>query len=521
MSMTDEELISLAKDLTNIVFDESLPDDERDLAEDTLEEIEDDAIAAALRKFRQGTSKLVTLTGDLLDGIRDLGGPPSPKLAQIADRLGALHAAVHDAEGMRTTWESSEEFAEVFHDEDELPPTGIATSLPPRPQGVTALSVFKPVNSRKFPQLADEYIQFFLAQDYKSESARKDVEKQAKFALKHKQRYVDVGAPLAIPWWFVAGIHMLESSFNFTRHLHNGDSLKARTFRVPAGRPVAGNPPFTWEESARDALTGERLNDQADWSLARALYRWEAYNGFGYRRRSVPTPYLWSFSNVYTKGKFVGDGVFSANAKSQQVGAAVFLKGLLDLQEVDLGVETVPEGEGDAVESDLADADAALAAELPNIDGVIATNPDFKTFFETRAPDVTDFKWHEFFVKGGSHSIPTDPAFGLNTDPPFDLWENVLPLARVLQRIRQEIGHPMVLTSVYRSDAYNNAIPGSASNSQHLYFKAADFKVPGHGNSSDWFAAARRLRDQGVFSGGLGLYNTFVHVDVRGHNTTW
>ena len=42
--------------------------------------------------------------------------------------------------------------------------------------------------------------------------------------------------------------------------------------------------------------------------MARILYRWEAYNGFGSRRQGINTPYLWAFSNHYTKGKYVADG---------------------------------------------------------------------------------------------------------------------------------------------------------------------------------------------------------------------
>ena len=60
------------------------------------------------------------------------------------------------------------------------------------------------------------------------------------------------------------------------------------------------------------------------------LHRLEAYNGFGYRRSGRASPYLWSFSNLFTSGKFVADGRFDQKAKSQQCGAAVMLK-LLDL----------------------------------------------------------------------------------------------------------------------------------------------------------------------------------------------
>ena len=50
--------------------------------------------------------------------------------------------------------------------------------------------------------------------------------------------------------------------------------------------------------------------------------------GFGYRSRDVATPYLWSYSQHYTKGRFVADHVFNPNAVSKQAGAAVLLKAL-------------------------------------------------------------------------------------------------------------------------------------------------------------------------------------------------
>jgi lysozyme family protein len=133
-----------------------------------------------------------------------------------------------------------------------------------------------------------------------------------------------------VPWFFIAVTHALESSFNFRAHLHNGDfPLSSRTRQVPAGRPLKWLPPSDWESSAVDALRLMGFAGQGDWSLERTLYRLEAYNGFGYRRIGVPTPYLWSFSQHYDRGKFVADGKFSRTARSQQCGAAVMLK-LLD-----------------------------------------------------------------------------------------------------------------------------------------------------------------------------------------------
>jgi lysozyme family protein len=146
----------------------------------------------------------------------------------------------------------------------------------------------------------------------------------------NRRRYEKVGKTLKMPWYVVAVIHNMEAGMNFTRHLHNGDPLTARTTHVPAGRPQTGRPPFTWEQSAIDALAGQGFDRWRDWSIAGILYKLEGYNGWGYRDRhpQVRSPYLWSFSNHYSRGKYVADGRFSPTAVSAQCGAAVLLKRL-------------------------------------------------------------------------------------------------------------------------------------------------------------------------------------------------
>jgi lysozyme family protein len=142
----------------------------------------------------------------------------------------------------------------------------------------------------------------------------------------HKGRYMNAGKPHGVPWFVVGVIHMLEGSGNFHTHLHNGDPLTARTVHVPKGRPKTGTPPFTWEESASDALVSDHLGTWKNWSLPGTLFALERFNGFGYRPKKIHSPYLWSFSNQYAKGKFVADGAFSPTAVSQQCGAAVLLR---------------------------------------------------------------------------------------------------------------------------------------------------------------------------------------------------
>jgi lysozyme family protein len=206
-------------------------------------------------------------------------------------------------------------------------PEPVAIDAPPEPD--------KPLSKAKdYASLQDEYGRLYRKLSVRAE--RSDaVEWHLAMIRKSKARYESVGEQTGVPWYFIAVTHGLEASFNFRAHLHNGDfPLSSRTRQVPAGRPTKWLPPSDWESSAKDALRLLGFTGQKDWSLTRTLYRLEAYNGFGYRGYGVPTPYLWSFSNHYDRGKYVADGKFSFSARSQQCGSAVLLKMLADAGEL-------------------------------------------------------------------------------------------------------------------------------------------------------------------------------------------
>jgi lysozyme family protein len=190
------------------------------------------------------------------------------------------------------------------------------------------------IKAKDYVSLRDEYGRLFRNLSVR-ETRSESVDWHLAMIRKSKARYESVGEQTGVPWYFIAVTHGLEASFNFRAHLHNGDfPLSSRTRQVPAGRPTKWLPPSDWESSAKDALRLLGFTGQKDWSLERTLYRLEAYNGFGYRGYGVPTPYLWSFSNHYDRGKYVADGKFSYTARSQQCGAAVMLKMLADAKEL-------------------------------------------------------------------------------------------------------------------------------------------------------------------------------------------
>jgi lysozyme family protein len=138
-----------------------------------------------------------------------------------------------------------------------------------------------------------------------------------------KQRYQAISATTRVPWFVIAVIHEREASQSFSANIAQGDPWSRVSVHVPAGRG-----PFTsFEAAAVDALTkcAPFAARWGDWSLGGALTLLEQYNGLGYARRDLPSPYIWASTNQYVKGKFVADHNFDPNAVDHQLGCAALL----------------------------------------------------------------------------------------------------------------------------------------------------------------------------------------------------
>lgn len=136
---------------------------------------------------------------------------------------------------------------------------------------------------------------------------------------------------LFVPWEIIATIHFMETSLRFNRHLHNGDPLTDRTVRVPSGKPEIGEPPFTWEESAFDAISDFYYIDKVNnyWGANSTLEFLERWNGLGYRKKKLYSPYLWAGTNLESDKIYVEDGkIEENNSKSSRIGCYPILKEL-------------------------------------------------------------------------------------------------------------------------------------------------------------------------------------------------
>ena len=89
-------------------------------------------------------------------------------------------------------------------------------------------------------------------------------------------------------------------------------------------------------------------------------------------------------------------------------------------------------------------------------------------------------------------------------------------LVEILQQIRDHFGRAVTINSGFRTAAKNKSV-GGAANSQHLYGMAADITVKGVSPSRVAAFAETLLPN----TGGIGIYGTFCHVDVRATKSRW
>ena len=110
-----------------------------------------------------------------------------------------------------------------------------------------------------------------------------------------------------------------------------------------------------------------------------------------------------------------------------------------------------------------------------------------------------NFKLSEFECKGGSHQVVVDSE-----------------LIEKLQELRDELGYPLIINSAYRNKEYNQKVGGSPK-SQHLKGTAVDISL----NNIPYTADEVEMIAELIGFDGIGKYDTFVHLDVRGYPARW
>jgi len=119
-----------------------------------------------------------------------------------------------------------------------------------------------------------------------------------------------------------------------------------------------------------------------------------------------------------------------------------------------------------------------------------------------------NFRPQEFYCKCGRCSgEPPDPAATRH-------------LAWVLQQIRDLVNVPIKINSAYRCPSHNQRV-GGAPQSKHKLGIAADLNPRGLSPDELHEAIEDLVRSTRIPEGGLGLYDTFVHYDIRPTKARW
>lgn len=105
-------------------------------------------------------------------------------------------------------------------------------------------------------------------------------------------------------------------------------------------------------------------------------------------------------------------------------------------------------------------------------------------------------------------------------DFPQEVIKNLYELAKNLEVIRAFYNKPIKVNSGYRSPQHNKNVGGSPK-SQHVLGKAADIVIDGITPKELAQGIKVLIENNKISEGGIGIYDTFTHYDIRGTKARW
>lgn len=107
--------------------------------------------------------------------------------------------------------------------------------------------------------------------------------------------------------------------------------------------------------------------------------------------------------------------------------------------------------------------------------------PNETVYEEVRPAPPGDLRLSPHFLLSEFTRSATAAQHGIDNKPGPEHYANLRRLASTLERVREVLGHPIIISSGYRSPALNRAVGGSTT-SDHANGLAADFTCPGFGS---------------------------------------
>lgn len=144
----------------------------------------------------------------------------------------------------------------------------------------------------------------------------------AKRLLADKTRFQLLAARCGVPWFVIAVIKEREAGPDpkWNLSIAQGDPWRSVSVHAPEGR----GPFKSWEDAALDALIkcAPHAAQWKDWSPGGTMTLLEQYNGLAYANHGVPSPYIWSGTDQYIRGKVLVDHGPIEPVVDKQLGCA-------------------------------------------------------------------------------------------------------------------------------------------------------------------------------------------------------
>lgn len=183
-----------------------------------------------------------------------------------------------------------------------------------------------------FEKLEPEYERLASAARVKPDRER-EVRSAATRLLRDKEIYLRVELATHVPAAALMALAEREMTGNLHCYLGNGQRLTQRTTIVPKGRGPFPDTPDGFVAGCLDALAIDKLDQvwktSKGWTLPRFCYESEEWNGWGYRARGIPSPYVFGATTVQRPGKFPRDHVFDATMMDPQIGTLALVRELV------------------------------------------------------------------------------------------------------------------------------------------------------------------------------------------------
>lgn len=157
-----------------------------------------------------------------------------------------------------------------------------------------------------------------------------DISNFKKIYAENQDIYEQISIETGVPPALIAALHYRESACNFGTYLHNGQ---------PLGEPTTMVPENIYFDNFHDAAVAALNNAQEQKGISLApdsdivlmMTFAELYNGTGYTDyHDMASPYVFSGTEVYEKGKYVSDGSFNSEAVDKQPGVYILVMSVVD-----------------------------------------------------------------------------------------------------------------------------------------------------------------------------------------------